>query len=282
MIVPINSWFGVYEWEKLSRACHKGELTIDLSNVEFAYPPGIVALSLVVNYRGRNGKPTELTVPEDKGVLSYLNRIDFFESLPREVRIYEDLSQLDDHARNPSIDFTEVLVLEEEGIEDAVEVVKEFLRRHVGKWVKPFSIFEEALTNARDHSRASERDRPGGSELKFGALHVQVYEDQLELAVGDIGDGIRGSLNTCPSHNFGRSVDAIRATLEQGASRFPDVPERGGGLKRAKNVVEKMEGELDLRSYKGVGHLSDGQLDYERHRADFPGTLIRFELPSRE
>ena len=62
--IALKSKFGVYEWKRLSEACHRNELVIDLSNVEFAYPPGIVALCLTTNYRGQKGKSTELTLPE--------------------------------------------------------------------------------------------------------------------------------------------------------------------------------------------------------------------------
>lgn len=285
MRIALNSHFGVYEWGRLSRACHAEELTIDLTNVEFAYPSGTVALSLVVNYRGENGKPTELTLPEDpeeNDVVTYLNRVDFFDRLHRKVWIYQDLSSLAHHARNPSREFTEVLVLKEESIEEAIEVVHEFLRRHVEEWENPFGVFEEALTNARDHSRATETDDAESSELKFGALHVQIYENQLELAVGDIGDGICASLNTSPHHDFRHSTSAIRATLEDGISRFSHIPDRqrGGGLKRVKDVVQEMGGNLNLRSYEGSARLANGEIEYNSHQDFFPGTLARFDLPA--
>jgi len=283
--IVLNSKFGVYEWEKLTRASHAEDLIIDLRSVEFAYPPGIVALSLVVNYRGMNGKATQLTLPKDPekdDVVCYLNRVDLFDSLPREARIFQDLSSLKHHARNPSHEFTEVQVLEQEGIENASTVVRRFLQKHVEKWRSPFEVFNEVLLNARDHSRASEANRAESSELEFGILHIQVYENQLELAVGDIGDGIRASLNTCPLHDFERSTSAIRAALEDGVSRFSHMSdrERGGGLKRVKGVVQEMEGTLDLRSYKGSAHLANGELRYDRHRDFFPGTLARVDLPS--
>lgn len=287
MEIVLNSHLGVYEWGKLFRAGHVEELTIDLTNVEFAYPSGTVALSLVVNYRSENGKPTELTLPEDpeeNDVVTYLNRVDLFDSLPREVRIFQDLSSLKHHARNPSHKFTEVHVLEEEGLEDASTVVQEFLQRHVEQWRRPYEAFNEVLLNARDHSRASETNGAEGSELKFGVLHVQVYENQLELAVGDIGDGVRKSLNTCPDHDFRRSTTAIRATLERGISRFSHMPdrERGGGLRRVKNAVARMGGKLDLRSYEGSAHLANGELEYNRYQNPFPGTLARIDIPSRD
>jgi len=286
VIIDLDSKFGVYEWKRLSKACRKEELVIDLSNVEFAYPPGIVALCLAVNYRGQKGKSTELALPEapeEDDVVAYLNRIDLFDNLPRETRIDQDLSSLEQHARNPSHEFTEVLVLEEEGIEDASIVVQRFLQRHVEHWRRPYGIFNEVLLNARDHSSVPVNDG-AETELDFGVLHVQAYEDRLELAVGDIGIGIRKSLNTCPLHDFGSIAKAIWAALEKGASRFSHMGdrERGGGLRRVKDVIEEMNGELDLRSCGGSAHLKSGSLHYRKYLTPFPGTLARVKLPSRD
>lgn len=289
MTVALGSKFGVYEWKRLSEACHEDELVIDLSNVEFAYPPGIVALCLAVNYRGQKGKPTQLTLPEapeEDDVVAYLNRIDLFDSLPRETRICQNLSSLEQHARNPSHEFTEVLVLEEEGIGDANIVVQRFLQSHVKHWRRPYEVFNEVLLNARDHSSVPEVPKDDGAEteLGFGVLHVQAYEDRLELAVGDIGVGIRKSLNTCPDHDFRRSTRAIWAALEKGASRFSHMRdcERGGGLRRVKDVIEEVNGELDLRSYGGSAHLANGSIKYDGYPNPFPGTLARVKLPSHD
>lgn len=288
LTITVNSHFGVYQWGNLCRGCYAENLTVDLSNVEFAYPPGLVALSLVVSYRGRNGKSTELTVPEETDVLTYLNRVDFFESLHREARIYDDLSELEDHNRNPSIRFTEVVVLKEEEIDDANTVVRRFLQKYIDGWRGPYDVFNEVLINARDHSRAHEADGAERSGLEFGVLQIQVYKNRLELALGDIGDGIRRTLNTSPDHDFESTASAMETALERGVSRFSHRPgsegkgERGGGLRRVKNVVDEIGGTLDMRSYEGIARLKDGELHCEDHSTCFPGTLVRIELPSRD
>ncbi|PQJ36794.1 hypothetical protein BSZ35_00115 [Salinibacter sp. 10B] len=282
MTIDASPHFGVYQWKDLAKACHEEEhLKVDLSHVEFAYPPGIVALTLIVQYRGRNGYSTEIVVPNDKNVLSYLHRVDLFESLHREARVYEDLSALDHHVRNPSVEFTELIVLDQQELQDATEVIRKFLSEHVEEWRKPFSVLSEALMNVRQHTRVSTGN--GGEDgMDYGALQVQVYNDRLELAIGDLGEGIRSSLNTSPSHEFRSSREAIKAVVEQGVSRLTHRDqERGGGLRSAVNTLEALGADFELVSYDGCAELLD-KVKFRYFRQFFPGTLVWCRILTEE
>jgi len=284
MPIVLPDKFGAYHWHLLTRAFQEDEVVIDMRPTTVVYPAGIVALTLAINHCCEEGVSTTVRVPLSDDVLNYLYRIDFFQSVPDQVAIPDDLKHLRGHARNPSDRFTEVLILEGEEPVDARAVFKSFLEQHYpDRWRGPFDVLNEVLLNARHHSQSPPDVK--GNQFAFSALQVQTYEQRLELAFGDLGMGVLHSLNTSPNYSFDTSRTAIRAAVENGCSRLSHVrghEERGGGLRRVKDLLNEMGGEFRLQSDTGRVHLSDGAVSYSSQSRSFPGTIVWCMIPNQE
>lgn len=269
-------YLGQAEWAALAQlAICADACCCDLRDVRCVYPPGVVALILLARHRAKSGLTTAVRAPLDQDVLNYLERIDALARLNGLVEFDRDLSRLASNRRNPASTFTEVLTPEDPEFENALELIWSHFEREVpAELPLVFSAFEEVFRNIGEHSDPA---RAGGA---FCCVQVQVYEQAIELAFGDLGVGflatLRANRQLPPLAN---ETAALRGVLLHAYSRHAHE-NRGGGLRRASDVVARLEGDFRVISRDGVGRRYRG----EGHRFSniphaFPGTLVWMRIP---
>jgi hypothetical protein len=251
--------------------------TCDMREVICVYPPGVVGLVLMAQHRSTLGLPTRAVLPVSSDVLNYMERIDCLSRLAAHVEFDRDVSYLAGNRRFSATTFTEVLAPEDAEFAHAADVIWRYLEREVPAEVHLiFSAFEEVLKNIQDHSAP---DRPGSA---FCCIQVQVYDGAIELAFGDLGVGFLTTLRGNPRlPPLADEEAALRGVLLHGFSRLAHRQEhRGGGLRRASDVVARLRGSFKAISRNGM------VLRYaaDSHRFcmtshTFPGTLMWMRIP---
>lgn len=272
------TYLGTESWHVFSRwAHHRGACTCDLEKTIQVYPPGVVALLLLARYRSERGLATQIIPPQSADVRNYLERIDFFANVATHAAVTQNVAYLQGNRRNHTGKFTELLTPTEHGFPEALEVIWGFLKKFIPEHRRVYGVFDEVLTNIADHSA------PDGARPAYSCAQVQIYQDKIELAFGDLGVGFRESLSRNPQlPRFASDRDALRAALLERSSRLAHTDRaRGGGLRRAVDVVHQFGGTVDIRSWHGKGWHSPGMTlpRVQSVTPGFPGTLVRMMIP---
>lgn len=252
---------------------------VDLRPFDFIDVYASVVLALMLRFACTTRTPPELLLPESPDVCAYLARQEFFKTLEQWYSVDQELRDLQSHqwAGNPRV---APLTLVES--EDAVTVIVDRMR---GLLVSPsfgvsaavadaaWRVLSETLQNIPQHAGLGS-DRPGSG---FAAL--QLYRDGLEVAIGDIGVGVRASLRENRKYRSCTDGEAQIAVLVHGATRT-DNPGRGNGFQVTRQVVAGLRGTLVLQSgstvtvcYKDTCRQTGCPI--------FPGTQLRIRIPTR-
>ncbi|MCL5022070.1 MAG: ATP-binding protein [Nitrospirae bacterium] len=257
---------------------------IDLGEISFIDPCGMVGLLEIGEVLKQPGAGRTLVLPRSEEVLKYLERMDFLRLAPR----YFTLDPPNPHlpAKYLRKSYSDVL-LEITPIEKSDDIhfiaakVKEraqaILARHLGYGEKAIDGFIVALSevcqNIVEHS--GDKGFVGIQKYHFQKLKKNV----VKIAVMDTGMGFRNSL----SHRFllRNDLHAIEKALLQGASRFTDEG-RGHGLAAVRKFVTHWKGRLSLRSGTAklsiIPNWSRGK-EKEFDLTPFPGAQINIMLP---
>ena len=261
----------------ITQTCRDEVDTIDLSACVFAEIPGLLRLVLLIKHLSSLGRSIEVIVPRDPNVQSYFERTNAFRELKGHCSMDQSVDHLASHGRHRTKALVELRPVEEmDQIRAIVEGVAEALsKENVPNDSKNVMerILYETLQNVPQHA-----DPLGLIGKCNGFAALQRYDFQLCLAVGDLGIGIRESLITnpkFPKDHFDHSK-AVQTAIT-GASRHGDVG-RGGGLQSVVNILEKIGGELHLRSGDAVMHVSKDQRIMKK-RTIFPGTHLDIVVP---
>lgn len=259
------------------------QLSLDLGKIEFINPSNLIMLittsRVIFDVTGKKVKWVNVS----SDVSAYLERInisnvDFIDfKLPS---VWERLYR-GSHKSNTLIELQ--TIDDWKGCGDAVKRTKEILLQwfpnQLGRSTNEIcSLLSETAENSIDHSSPS----PGHGYCYY---ILQKYhkegKDQIQIAVGDIGIGIRSSLKRIAPDFVSNDVLAIKRALFQGMSGRPD---KSGGLgyKRVREIIKQRGGTIHIRS--GYGSItysahSEEQQNTE-HRCSFPGTQIFFKISS--
>jgi len=260
-------------------ARHGDTLEVNLTDVEWITPAGIVGLAMIAEYRTARGLWTNVSPPADDDVLNYLGRIDFFRHLPQRAVLNQDLSHLRRHERNQSHHFTELIRVSERDSSDVCEVVSTFLEKQFPTWWRrAYHPFEEVISNINSHASL------GLDSAAFARAHVQWYSNRLELAFGDLGVGFLETLSSNPQHSHLSSEEAaLRGAFEEGLSRFyrSDEEHRGGGLRGIGDTVRRLGGRVVVRSGNGLlSQTKNGRRRYRSLLDSLPGSFVWIRLPA--
>ncbi len=272
-----TGYLGHLDWHSLARVANKSSsCEIDLRDVRVVYPPGSVALLLASRYRHDLGFETIIRCPENPDVLNYLERIDFFRKAKEYVCFEPDVESLARNRRNPSNKLTELLTPSEAGFPEVLDVVAAFLREHSPAQARStYSALDELLCNIDDHSAP-------GFDAAYSCAQIQVFREAVELALGDLGIGILNSLSRNTSlPPLASDAAALNGALIHRYSRLANNRTRGGGLRRAADVIIQRGGEFRVRSYRGHAYNRRGssQLRFEDVSGSFPGTIVSVRIP---
>ena len=254
----------------LSADRRAGDLTIDLHDVRWVAPAGVVALLAQCLGAQRAGRRAAVRLPRDPAVLAYFDGIGMYDELvvngwsvapgaraPAAYRI---------HHHVPVMRITDFAELEEMGIrlEGALRAAG------LASLIEPiFTVASELSGNARDH----------GSDC-YAVLQTHTGRTSgtpgVHLAVADFGPGFAANLR--PVLGDLPPEECIARAFEEGITSRAE-PYRGYGLHHVALAIGAIPGAtLDIASGGGLVRLVGSRLD-ARHFADLPFTVASASFP---
>jgi anti-sigma regulatory factor (Ser/Thr protein kinase) len=214
--------------------------------------------------------PIQVVPPSDWDVRNYLERMDFFETIPCDVprrpvrrrstrgfRECQQFSSLDDcTACAPLLvgAIAESCAMDKEsrqGLEICLEELAENVVFHAGGLVSGFAVAQT-----------------------FRA------RDRIEVGIVDLGRGIRSSLVENAVHDhLVTDADAIEAATQLGVTATPER-NSGQGLFFTARILQRNGGEMMIRS--GTGRVYDGsRSSSEDLSLALPGTAVALTIDTR-
>lgn len=271
-------------------------LTLNLSDVSFIRPAGIVALISIARLWHRQCGGHILISEIQSSVYAYLERMNLFAEFGNVIRLPNPFVPAETYSRSDnSKSLLEILMLPCDELENArstssaIGRTEQILQDKYGlnSSVKRLcTIFSEILANIV-HSQDE------------GYALIQSYRDhpetgrRVELAVGDLGVGIQKSLllneiiaKQVVSCNLRKGSDFILHSLKEGVSSRPDWIENGRGLGLSmvsQKVGQWEQGVLRIRSSSSVVELAQHQ-EHPRIVDDLvyiPGTQVMISVSAK-
>ncbi len=259
----------------------RGAVEVDLGDVEFVDPHGMVSLLELGRWLAREGRAAELHEPLSDEVDAYLERMGFWAQAARFFRGVEP---------RPAPRRASDVLLEATPIERAADVhgilarvrarARAILVRHLAyddRAVDRFLVaLSEVCQNVLEHSE----------DVGFVAIQKYAYRETLgrnvvKIGVSDLGVGMRATIEGRLGRLRG-DLEALEKAVIEGVSRHAD-PGRGHGLRAVRETVTAWEGKLVVRS--GAARLAllpawARGMAREERLAPFPGTQLFLTLPA--
>ena len=262
----------------------KESSAIDLREINFIDPYGMVGLLEIGELFKSEGIRKIIYLPESEEVLKYLERMDFFQFAERYFILEpSDIQISKKYLRSSYSDvLLEITPIEKsDDIHFIVGKVKDrshaILARHLNYDENAINNFIVALSevcqNIIEHSEY--KGFVGIQKYRFQGMDKNV----VKIAVMDIGIGFRKSLSE--RFSLKNDLDAIEKGLLHGASRFTEKG-RGHGLSAVRRFVKQWNGKLSIRSgtakFSIIPEWARGKAK-EMNLAYFPGAQINIMLP---
>ncbi|MBI4690199.1 MAG: sensor histidine kinase [Nitrospirae bacterium] len=260
------------------------EFSIDLRNVTFVDPYGMVGILEIGELLKSERNRKSICLPESEEVLKYLERMDFFKFADKYFILEPSKPRISGkYLRSAYSDvLLEITPIEKsDDIHFIVSKVKEranaILTRHLyydERAINGFIVaISEVCQNIIEHSET--KGFVGIQKYHFQNLNKNI----VKIAVMDTGIGIRKSLSE--RFPIKSDFDAIGRALLHGASRYADEG-RGHGLAAVRRFVNQWNGRLSIRSGTAklllIPEWSRGK-EKETGLTHFPGTQINIMLP---
>ncbi len=249
-------------------------VVIDMRGTDFLIPSRAVGLVLVCRYIWLKAGTRVLIKNVSQKIQKYMLRMD----IPSHAQDWLKIDNLgnDKWSRNP---YTPQL-LELTGIASSSDVERVVERAGIifGQWLEAGSLnsflsaLSELCSNVYQHSQDSN-----------GVVTIQKYEKtsqntvNIQVAVGDLGQGIRGSLETRYGILASTAAEYIKLAMEGKSARETG---RGGlGLRRVEQILSENQGYLFLRSHdaSAYSHYKTGRI-FASEKCFFPGTQLALGL----
>ena len=263
------------------------KLTIDLANLDFIDPYGMVGVLELGKYLKNQGIELEFNLPKVE-VLSYILRLDFFKFAPSifgECKL--PITKVPQRIESDVL--LEITPVEKSlDIHDIITKVRKrarsILKKHLNYDEEAVDNFIVALSeicqNIPEHSQST-----GLVAIQKYFYEKRLKKNAVKIAVMDLGIGIKRSLDKKLASIFKEKWSdkvAIQQALFEGVSRY-DEPGRGHGLTKVRQLVEKWKGKITIRSgVAKVGIIPPWET--EKIPAEsltyFPGAQISIILPA--
>lgn len=263
------------------------KLTIDLANLDFIDPYGMVGVLELGKYLKNRGIELELNLPKVE-VLSYILRLGFFKLAPSifgECKL--PITKVPQRIESDVL--LEITPVEKSlDIHDIITKVRKrarsILKKHLNYDEEAVDNFTVALSeicqNIPEHSQST-----GLVAIQKYFYEKRLKKNAVKIAVMDLGIGIKRSLDKKLASVFKEKWSdkvAIQQALFEGVSRY-DEPGRGHGLTKVRQLVEKWKGKITIRSgVAKVGIIPPWET--EKIPAEsltyFPGAQISIVLPA--
>lgn len=244
------------------------DIEIDLSRLVSISPAGLALLTAALQ-RVLNLRPEPsctIVTPRHPGVRTYLQRMNLLRSLPGFSEIKEDFERHDELGFRGCRMFAG-----EDYAPTALEMIEAMTERCTMDDVATSAVrvcLDEIAENVGHHSEAA---------VGFAAAQGWRRSSELEIAIVDLGIGIRASLTKNPEYSsVTEDADAIETALQP---RVTATPERnsGIGLFITRMLLKANGGSMIVRS--GFGALHGGVVDrVESKDVYLPGTLVAIRV----
>jgi len=254
-----------------------GQLNIlSLRDLDFIDPFGLVLAAEYLRYLKLGLQQVGLYLPTQTRVLHYLRRSRFLEFAATMADIFPEHKLVQAPEQSEEWLLPLQPLRREEEVPGLVVRLYSSLQELISKGSslstaqasQLSSLLAEMCQNVTQHSQ------------DLGLVVAQVYRNQqggrvIQLAVGDLGIGLRGSLaQRYPVHEWD-DTEVIRQALARGVSSVPDEG-RGLGLALVYQKSSELGGNLWLRSGGAMLHAHGGRDVYSEH-GFFPGIQIAME-----
>lgn len=250
------------------------KVVLDMERIEFITPSRTVGLVLACRYINSITHKKVLLRNISREIQKYMLRMD----LPVGAQEWLEIDNLgdDEWGRNPRT--SQLLEMTKISSTSDVEHVIERSEKIFGHWLNKsalnslLSSLSELCSNVYQHSIDS-----NGIILiqKYGKQSLNVVN--IQVAVGDLGCGIRGSLELRHGPIANSAVDYLKLAMEGKSARNTG---RGGlGLRRVEQILQENYGSLYLRSHNAfmLSQHKSGRT-FSSGNAFFPGTQIALGL----
>jgi len=237
-----------------------GETLIDLTNMSFVTPMGLIAVMITAEHSASRGQKVTLRRPLQRDPSVYTSRI-YKESILDAYDVTHDLPPVNRRPRETLLEFTRF---------DSRQTAQDFAKRVGAMVIKKDRERGEAL-----HDALSEwgDNVTRHAEVSGGFAMAQEYASptrRLHFAVGDAGIGFRSALGISRTSN---DLDAIRKALAGMSSRSDTSAGRGDGLRGIKEQVIALGGSLTISSGRGHHRVGSHAFSHLRNLG-FPGSVL--------
>jgi anti-sigma regulatory factor (Ser/Thr protein kinase) len=238
-------------------------LLIDLRGLVYIAPSPLSLLAAVLKAREEDGCPCTVLPPKSPLTRHYLQRMDFTKLLFK-TEIHEPFQRKKPFGFRPVQHFC--------GDDDYWLAAKE-LTEALAERCQPDEVAKAAIRICLDEMAENVVQHAYTERGGFAAAQTSLKRKTLEIAIVDLGVGIRESLARNPMYaGIESDVEAITKALEP---RVSSTPERnaGIGLYITNLLLHANNGQLLVRS--GTGAILRGAVDADEQRElSFPGTIV--------
>lgn len=271
----------------------------DSASVTFRFPPScymmvdaaVRLLSLANQLMSERIPVTIIFENELNGVMSYLNRANFFTLLSERVRVlparpdpayakrYQGQNRNLVEFKSIGFNYSDHVASTPRQLADTLEVALEARPDRASLSSAAYTIFAELITNVHDHSQTILDG--------FAALQVYPQGKKVQVVVSDSGIGLletlRPKLLTLTSKHF-TDTELIRALFCDNLDW--DKKEKGMGLSQCARTALKYKGSVGIRLGTYGVKLKPSLLGYEANDIQYQqdlfllkGTHICFSFP---
>lgn len=265
-----------------------GPVLFDARRLRWIDPNGMLGLLAAGRVVGEGGKPPRISMPEQREVVGYLNRMGFaraaakiFSPPPRVTRRRPGRSSdvlLEITPITTNSDVHEVV----DRVQSRAGAILSRTLHYPAAAVVQFSvILSEVCQNIVEHAEG-----PGWVAAQAYNWTRRLGRHVAVIAVCDLGRGFRASLAEGHAARFADrwgDATALEAAFLLGLTRFPDTG-RGQGIQQIRKQVTRWNGLLSIRS--GTARIADTPTwsrnpPLEENLSSFPGAQINIILPER-
>jgi len=258
-----------------------GDLEVDLSGSEWAYPTGLVPFASLLRLLSHRGVHVRIVAYPDSSICSYYCRANFFKHINAK-------SPCPDKGKGLGPDRA-VRITELRGHRigkktfRALAKLLQWLPKGVGATEVSRKSFIDACGELVSNTRHAYEQRDGQEAIvnhPKGLLQAQFYptSGRVEVCVCDCGLGVKRSMEGEHHENFVSHLEAIDAALAF-RNKNPLSDGEGLGLSAVHSYIKKNGGTLRIRSGDGLKIQHGGKgLTSTPELPVWDGTIVTLEI----
>ena len=260
-----------YRFNEIVENSQCEELILDFSSIGFVKPEDNVHLMCIIDKSislTRQGviKKASLKYPKDRSVKDYMGRVGVFDKAKK----YEY-----EYSKYHSSNFSELIFINSDRNDELGEKIEELLNRGRFATAGLISDLTESLTEAADNIFFHSGSKYG---VGWGYFQGQTYQNNLHVAMCDLGVGFRGSYERAGMFIDLSDEEIIFNSLTESVTSTDD-PWRGIGLHCISEFIENFSGTLSIESGKGRVIKNQSSTRCESTIWNMSGTLLNLKIP---